>query len=67
MTCTGIFVAPFIDRVGSKRLVQVAGIIMFAGYALSACAPNIYTLFLSYGVLSGRLSIIIIATIDYNE
>lgn len=49
----GIFVAPFIDRVGSKRLVQAAGIIMFAGYALSACAPNVYTLFLSYGVLSG--------------
>lgn len=43
----------FIDRYGSRTVTAVGGVVTGIGYILSAFAPNITVLVLTYGVIAG--------------
>ena len=43
----------FIDRYGSRTVTAVGGVVTGIGYILSAFAPNISVLVLTYGVIAG--------------
>lgn len=43
----------FIDKYGSRTVTAVGGIVTGIGYILSAFAPNIYALVLTYGMIAG--------------
>ncbi|KAI0237018.1 Monocarboxylate transporter 12 [Lamellibrachia satsuma] len=50
---TGIVASPFIKKFG-WRVVSITGSVLSAvGFATSALAPNVYTLYFTYGVLTG--------------
>jgi MFS family permease len=43
----------FIDKYGSRTVTAVGGVVTGIGYILSAFAPNIYVLVLTYGIIAG--------------
>lgn len=43
----------YIDRVGTRKIVAIGGLIVGAGYILSSFASNILMLTLTYGVIAG--------------
>ncbi|MFM6189542.1 OFA family MFS transporter [Planktothrix sp.] len=43
----------YIDRIGTRKLIALGGIILGIGYILSSFASNISTLTLTYGVIAG--------------
>jgi MFS transporter, OFA family, oxalate/formate antiporter len=43
----------YIDRVGSRKITAIGGIIMGVGYILSSFANNISILVLTYGIIAG--------------
>ncbi len=50
---TGLFVAPLIERYGSRRLTRIGSFVAFIGIATGAFAPNIYVLYLTFGLITG--------------
>lgn len=57
--CTFYFLGPVASALTNRygcRVVTIAGAIVAAiGFILSLFAPNIYYLFFSFGILSGKL------------
>ena len=51
---TGVFFAPVIERYGSHPQLALWGVLMFISLILSACATNIYMMYITYGVLLGN-------------
>ena len=50
---TGIVAGPFIKRYGWRKVAILGSCLSSLGYATSAAAPNVYTLYFTYGVLTG--------------
>jgi len=53
---TGPIATMMINRIGIRVTIMLGGVITLLGYCLSSIAPNIATLFFSYGVVAGNKS-----------
>ena len=51
---TGFLYAALVMRLGCRFTTIIGGLLAALGYALSAFAPNIYTLYVTYGVIAGN-------------
>jgi len=51
---TGPIATMMINRIGIRVTIMLGGVITLLGYSLSSIAPNIATLFFSYGVVAGN-------------
>ncbi|ELT98491.1 hypothetical protein CAPTEDRAFT_205609 [Capitella teleta] len=50
---TGILSGPLIQRFGWRKVTIAGSFLSASGFALSAAAPNVYILYLTYGVMTG--------------
>jgi len=53
---SGPIATMLINRIGTRVTIMLGGVITLLGYSLSSMAPNITTLFFSYGVVAGNNS-----------
>ena len=54
--CTGIFATVILEKLGPKRCGTCGVVLMAIGVFASSLAPNLYTLYLTYGLVTGAWS-----------
>ena len=52
---TAVFIGPLVKVFGAKRMTQAGTVVIFVGTILTALAPNVYTLYLTQGLIMGEL------------
>jgi hypothetical protein len=54
----------FIKRIGTRCTVMIGGVIVLVGFASSSLAPNLATLFFTYGLVAGNCCLSLILLVD---